>query len=48
MEERKAFLAKSNINIMNPDKVNMIVVPNNEENGDCYEYPSLYHFVNEF
>ena len=30
---------------MYPNAVNMIVVPNNKKNGDCYYYPSLSYFV---
>ena len=32
---------------MCPNKVNMIVVQNNEKNGDYYEHPSLSHFIDE-
>ena len=41
------FLQNQSINIVYPNKENMILVPNNQKNGDDYEYPSLSYFANE-
>ena len=44
---KKLFLPNQSINIMYPNEMNMIVVPNNKSNGDYYDNPSLSHFTNE-
>ena len=45
--EKNPFLQNQSINIVYPNKENMILVPNNQKNGDDYEYPSLSYFANE-
>ena len=39
MVERKLFLPNQNVNIVYPNEVNVIVVPNSKNNGDYYENP---------
>ena len=43
----KNFFPNQGINIVYPNAVNMIVVPNNQKNVDYYEYPSLSRLTNE-
>ena len=47
MAKRKVFLPKQHINIIYPNKENVIVVPNREKNGDYYENLSLSHSMDE-
>ena len=47
MVKKKLFLQIQNINIMYPNEVNMIIVPNNKKNRDYYGYPWLSHFTDE-
>ena len=42
--ERKAFITT---NFVYPNEPNMIIVLNKKKNRDCYEYPSLSHFMDE-
>ena len=44
-EKKILFLPNQRINIMYPNKVNMIAVPINQKNRDHYEYPSLSHLM---
>ena len=45
MAERKAFLINPKHQCRVPSVENMIVVPINKKNRDCYEYPSLFYFT---
>ena len=46
--DKKLFLTNQSINIMYPNKENMIVIPNNKRNKDYYENPSLSDLMDEF
>ena len=43
--KKKLFLQIQSINIVYPNEVNLILVPNNKKNKDCYAYPSSSHFT---
>ena len=42
--KKRSFVMKQNINIINPNKENVLMVPNHGKKGDYYENPCLFNW----